>query len=206
MRRHKLEIEDSLEIEKVLAKAEWGILGINNSEFPALVPLNFVAHKNCVYFHGALAGEKFELAKKHPQVSFLVVDAYAQLPSYFFDAKAACPATQLYKSVLMKGRLRMVYNDEEKASALQLLMEKLQPEGGHEPIRADSELYKNRLKGVAVIAMDLEERSAKFKLGQDQTESWRENVCRQLAKRGCPVDHQTLSEIARLAAEAKSVR
>ncbi len=200
MRRKKLQMLNESEIKSVLATAEWGVLGIPRDGLaPALVPLNFVAIEDTVYFHGALAGEKFELAKTAPAVTFVVVDAYSQLPSYFFDERAACPATQLYKSVLATGNLRMVDEHAEKAEALQALMEKLQPEGGYEPITADSDLYQNRLKGVAVIAMDVNNVSAKFKLGQDQSQDWRDSVSSKLEHRGCPIDHSTASEIRRLA-------
>lgn len=198
MRREKLEITDINETKKVLDAAEWGVLGIHGSEYPALVPLNFVSLDKVVYFHGALAGEKFNLAKENPLVSFVVVEAYSQLPSYFFDEKAACPATQLYKSVILRGKLRLVDCDREKAAALQALMEKLQPEGGHEPITAESSLYQNKLKGVAVIAMDLHSHSTKFKLGQDRNDEWRDSVEKQLGMRGCPIDHSTIIEMKEL--------
>ena len=198
MRREKLEILDFEESKKVLDAAEWGVLGFSGSTYPVLVPLNFTYANNHVYFHGALAGEKFKLAKENPNVSFAVVQAYSQLPSYFFDERAACPATQLYKSVMLYGSLRLVSCDHEKAAALQALMEKLQPEGGYERITAESSLYQNRLKGVAVIAMEVHKQSTKFKLGQDRDEQWTENVLSQLQKRGCPVDHSTITEMRKL--------
>lgn len=199
MRRAKLEIKNEGEIRTLLASAEWGVLGISKpGSAPTLVPLNYVALGDTIYFHGALAGEKMELAAEAPTVSFVVVESYSQLPSYFFDERAACPATQLYKSLVAYGQLRIVESDEEKAAALQALMEKLQPEGGYEEITASSELYRNRLKGVAVIALDIEHVSAKFKLGQDQTSQWRDSVASKLGIRGCPVDHGTIAEMRRL--------
>lgn len=202
MRRQKLEVKEQNEISAVLHAAEWGVLGISRpGEAPVLVPLNFVANGQTIYFHGALAGQKMEVAQSEPQVSFVVVQAYSQLPSYYFDERAACPATQLYKSVISYGRLRLVEDDAEKASALQLLMEKLQPEGGYEPITPTSELYVGRLKGVAVIAFDIDDLSAKFKLGQDQKPEWRASIGEKLSTRGCPIDHATVSEMRRLACQ-----
>ncbi len=199
MRRTKLEMKEETEITTLLQVSEWGILGISQpGTAPALVPLNFVGTGEIIYFHGALAGQKMELAKSAPAVSFVVVQSYSQLPSYFFDAQAACPATQLYKSVIAYGQLRLVSCDNEKAAALQSLMEKLQPEGRYEKITATSDLYRNRLKGVAVIALDIERISAKFKLGQDQSSQWRGSVTHQLSARGCPVDHETIKEMERL--------
>jgi nitroimidazol reductase NimA-like FMN-containing flavoprotein (pyridoxamine 5'-phosphate oxidase superfamily) len=198
MRRTKLEILDQEKITELLNAAEWGILGISHVEYPVLVPLNFVRLDATIYFHGALAGEKFELCKDNPSATFVVVDAYSQLPSYFFDPVSACPATQLYKSVVMRGSLRLANSHPEKARAMQALMEKLQPQGGYEPITEDSDLYRNKLKGVAVIAFDIEDITAKFKLGQDQTPAWRDNVSQRLLERGCPIDHHTIEQMERL--------
>ena len=199
MRRHTLEIRDRQEIAKVLDAARWGVLGLSQSDCPVLVPLNFVYIDDTIYFHGAPAGEKFELCKENPRGTFLVVEDYSLLPSYAFDRAAACPATQFFKSVILRGHLRLVDSDKEKAQVLQALMTKLQPEGGHEPITQDSDLYRQKLRGVAVIGFSIEDMSAKFKLGQDQTPACRETVQQCLMERGYPVDLQTVSEMQRLA-------
>ncbi len=109
MRRQDCENRDTRELEGVLARADWGTLGLVSAQgTPVLVPLNFVFHEGRIIFHGAKAGEKFGLIQESPQASFLVVEAYAQVPSYAFDPVNACPATQYFKSVLVKGRVEEV--------------------------------------------------------------------------------------------------
>ena len=120
-----------------------------------------------LYFHGSPAGEKVATAQQNPAASCLVVDAHALLPSTFFDPENACPATQFFKSVLVKGHVRLVEDPAEKARALQALMEKLQPEGGFDPIAADNPRYQAALRGVAVLALSMESVTGKFKLGQN---------------------------------------
>ena len=63
----------------------------------------------------------------------------------------ACPATHFCKSVEIRGRCDLVDDLAEKAEALQALMEKYQPEGGHDPIRASDPVYAKALAGVAVF-------------------------------------------------------
>jgi len=198
MRRQKLEILDQEEIANVLSSSDWGTLGISQSGYPVLVPVNFVHIGSTIYLHSALGGEKFELCKKNPKGTFLVVQPYSILPSYFVESAGAWGATQLFKSVILRGRLHLVEGNEEKARALQALMVKLQPEGRYEPITAESDLYQNKLKQVAVIAFLIEDVTAKFKLGQDQTPAWRENIERCLLERGRVVDLLTVSETQRM--------
>jgi uncharacterized protein len=194
MRRKKLEVTAQEEIAGVLNQVDWGVLGISQSGHPVLVPLNFVHVDGTIYFHGAAAGEKFELSRKNPKATFVVVQEFSRLPSYFFDSLAA-RHTQFFKSVILKGSLHIVESLEEKALVLQRLMEKYQPEGRYEPITPDSDLYRQRLKGTAIIGFAIKEASAKFKFGQDETPAWRENVQQRLKERAHPLDEQTRAEM-----------
>jgi predicted FMN-binding regulatory protein PaiB len=117
------------------------------------------------------------------------------VPSYFRDPRLACPATQYYKCVMIRGRARVVTDADEKARALQTMMEKLQPEGGHEPISADSPLYRKSLKTTAVVAIEVERMTGKFKFGQNLPKSKRDGVAERLEARGCPVDRATAAAI-----------
>jgi nitroimidazol reductase NimA-like FMN-containing flavoprotein (pyridoxamine 5'-phosphate oxidase superfamily) len=180
MRRHDCECTDPKELDAVLARADWGTLGLVAADGrPVLVPL-------------AGAGEKVATIAHNPQASFLVVEAYAQVPSYAFHPQDACPATQYFKSVLVKGRIDRVEDPDEKAQALEALMEKLQPEGGHEPITAGSPTYRGALPGVAVFALTCQERTGKFKLGKQLKPEARAEVERVLEARNGPDDRRTL--------------
>jgi len=193
MRRQDCEMSDTKDLEAVLGRAEWGTLGLVSAQgTPVLVPLNFVFHEGRICFHGAMAGEKFGLIQKSPQASFLVVEAYAQVPSYAFDPVNACPATQYFKSVLVKGPVEEVRDPVRKAGVLEAMMKKLQPEGGYEPVRAESPTYQASLRGVAVFALTCEEMTGKFKLGQKLGTAARAKVEAVLEARGCPMDPHTI--------------
>lgn len=193
MRRKDKEATDPTAIEAVLRAAEWGTLGLAGPEgSPRLVPLNFVYHDGRIYFHGAHTGEKMQLLGAGGPATFLVVDAYAQVPSYAFDPVRACPASQYFKSVIAYGRVAPVEDVERKAEVLEALMRKLQPEGGYEPITASSPTYQASLRGVAVLEFTIEHLSAKFGLGQNLKPEVREGAERFLEQRGCPMDLRTL--------------
>jgi len=146
-----------------------------------------------LYFHGATEGEKMEALAADDRVSFVVAHDFSLVPSYFRDPKYACPATQYYKAVAIRGRARVVEDADEKARALQALMEKLQPEGGYVPISATEPLYRKSLQTTAVVAIEIERMTAKFKFGQNLPAAKREKVAERLTARGCPVDHETVA-------------
>ena len=197
MRRSEKEFTDQAAIAQVLDGAEWGVLGlVSPGGTPLLVPLNYVYFQERIYFHGAPAGEKMETLAVNGQATFLVVDAYAQIPSHVFDAQRACPATQYFKSVLLYGRVGIVGDLDRKAEVLQALMEKLQPEGGFRPITAADPMYHGSVKGVAILEFTVERSSAKVEVGQRLTADRRESVLRFLEKRGGEVDLRTLKAMA----------
>ena len=196
MRRRDKEVTDHGALEGILDGAEWGTLGLVTPEgHPRLVPLNFVRLQDRIYFHGSPSGEKMEVLKASGEAVFLVVDAYAQIPSYAFDPVSACPASQFFKSVMLHGRVAEVADPERKAEVLEALMRKLQPEGGYETITASSPTYAG-LRNVAVLEMTVERMSGKFGLGQKLRPEQRATVLDLLEQRGKPGDLRTMEAMA----------
>lgn len=196
VRRTDYEMTEREQMEALLRTATHGYLGLTGPDgWPRVVPLNFVTLDGKLYFHGATEGEKMDSIVADDRVTFVVVEDFSLVPSYFRDPKFACPATQYYKAVAIRGRARIVEDLDEKARSLQALMEKLQPEGGYEPITADDKLYRKSLRTTAVVAIEIERMTAKFKFGQNLPTSKREAVADQLTARGCPIDHRTVEEM-----------
>ena len=196
MRRREFEVTNSKELSVVLGAIEWGTLALITPEgTPLQVPLNFVQLEGHLYFHGSPAGDKIATLKQNSAASFLVVDAHALLPSTFFDPENACPATQFFKSVLVKGQVRLVEDLGEKARALQALMTKLQPQGGYDPISSDNPRYLVALRGVAVIAMSMDSVTGKWKLGQNLSSAQADGIMEQLEQRNSLNDCRTANAI-----------
>jgi nitroimidazol reductase NimA-like FMN-containing flavoprotein (pyridoxamine 5'-phosphate oxidase superfamily) len=180
-------------MERLLADAGHGFLGCTGADgWPLVFPLNFVYAEGMIYFHGAPEGEKMEAIVRDPRVSFTAAVAASLIPSYFRDPRSACPATQYYRSVMVRGRARVVEDAEEKARALQALMEKLQPEGGYEPIDAADRLYRGVLATTAVVAIHVEGMSGRFRFGQGRGARQVERIRQGLRERDTPLDRSTL--------------
>ncbi|HZS36202.1 MAG TPA: pyridoxamine 5'-phosphate oxidase family protein [Polyangia bacterium] len=134
---------------------------------PILKTVHGVIVDGAICFHGAPAGEKMEAIGRPVVVS--CEEVVAEVPSYFTDAERACPATTLYRSVQVHGVLELVEDAAEKARALQALMERFQPEGGHAPIAHDHPLYRAAVRGILIARVPLERLDGKSKLAQNRS-------------------------------------
>lgn len=195
MRRTELESTDPAVFAEVAAAAIVGELGLITADgTPRVVPLNFAAVGETVYFHGALAGEKYERIRDDGRCSFSMVASYALIPSYWTAPMHACPATHFFKSVELRGRCEIVEDPTEKAAGLQALMEKYQPEGGFEPIVADRRMYAKSLAGVGVFRV-AGAWTAKMKFGSNEPAKIRRVWIEKLRERAEPIDLATADEI-----------
>lgn len=169
---------------------------------PVLRALHVVRVGRAFYFHGAPVGEKSETYGALAVLS--AEEDVARIPSHFLDPERACPATTLYRSVQLHGRLDRVVEPNEKARALEALMKKLQPEGGYTPINADSPLYTKALAGIDVVRLVPDTIQGKKKLGQNRTPAERTRLYAGLLGRGEPGDYAAVEAV--LAANPRDER
>lgn len=196
MRRTELEVTNRLEAITILELAHVGHLGLVREDgWPRVVPLNFAFHDGRIYFHGAAEGEKYGILKKSPKVAFSADLPYSLIPSYWFSPNRACPATQLFKSVHIRGIAEVVEDPGEKAGALTEIMKKYQPEGKHDPIDPYGPAYQGHLEKTAAFRIRIEEMTVKGKFGQNLSAASREELARKLDARGLPLDRRTAGEI-----------
>ncbi|MCC7364031.1 MAG: pyridoxamine 5'-phosphate oxidase family protein [Dehalococcoidia bacterium] len=197
VRRKDYEHTDRAELLDFLDAMPHGFLSfIRPDGSPGLVAVNYTRVGACLYFHGATEGEKMASFAADPRVTFMVADGFSLIPSTWRDPELACPATQFYKAVVVHGEARIVETREEKAAALQSLMEKLQPEGGHRPITATDPKYAKSLDTTAVIAIPLTDMTAKFKFGQNLPKRKRAAIAGQLTERATGRDTETAATMA----------
>lgn len=193
VRRKDYQYQNAEAIDAFLDAATHGMLGFTRPDgSPGMVALNFVRVGRTLYFHGAPEGEKIRSLIRDPRAVFMVTADFSLVPSYYRSPRLACPATQYYKAVVVRGAVRQVAFRDEKAAALQALMEKLQPEGGHEPIM-DNALYRKSLDTTAVLALPMDEVTAKFKFGQNLPRRVRRSVATRLGDRDRPGDSETVA-------------
>jgi len=196
MRRNELAIQDPAFFTEVASRCDVGYLALVTAEdHPRSIALNFGAVGETVYFHGALDGEKYELIKTSPRAGFTMVRVYSFIPSYWSAPRYACPATQFFKSVEIKGVCEEVTDLGEKARGLMALMEKQQPEGEYDPIDPAVAPYTKALENVGVFRIVPDSWTGKVKFGQNEPERLRRIFVEKLTERGGPMDDETVREI-----------
>jgi nitroimidazol reductase NimA-like FMN-containing flavoprotein (pyridoxamine 5'-phosphate oxidase superfamily)/ribosomal protein S18 acetylase RimI-like enzyme len=171
----------------ILVRAPFVHLATTGSDgSPILRALHAVVVDEHLCFHGAPAGEKLDAIGKSAVVQ--ASEMVAELPSTFSDPERACPATTLYESAQLHGVITRVDDEQLKARALQALMQRYQPEGGHVPIAHDharyGELYAAAVRGVLVLAISLEHLDGKSKLLQNKKPHEVAHIVEQLWARG----------------------
>jgi len=196
VRRSELESEDRALFAELADTCEVGFLSlVTAAGYPRAIALNFAAISETIYFHGALEGEKFELILANPRVGFTIVKAYGYIPSTWSAPRYACPATQFFKSIEIKGTCSVVDDPAEKARGLGALMAKHQPEGGFDPIDPGVPVYAKALEGVGVFRVVPDSWTGKVKFGQNEPEKLRRIFVEKLRERGGIMDEETAREI-----------
>lgn len=121
MRRKDREVMDFEELIAIMKKCDVCRIALNDSGYPYILPLNFgLAVKDGraeLYFHGAPEGTKYELMQRDSRAGF-EMDCGHELR--FGEDNCSC--TMDYESVIGRGHIEMV-PDEEKLAALRILME-----------------------------------------------------------------------------------
>lgn len=119
MRKVDREIKDFNEIIDVINNLETIRIGINNDQYPYVVPVSFgyevIDQQLVFYFHGAKAGMKYDLIKKNPHVCVEGDICYR-----FKDTISS--VTCLYESIIAFGKCELVDDDQEVIKGLKLLL------------------------------------------------------------------------------------
>lgn len=183
MRRKDFECRDKVKAYKFLSLQDDGTLSSFNKEGEISIrPMNFVRIEDVIYFHGARRGEKVEGVSQ--KAVFNVYESHSLIPSYWFHKDDACPATAFFQSIIIKGDYNLVEDLNEKAFALQKMMEKLQPEGKHLALDKEANYYKKQLSRMSVFSLSIESFSYKVKLGQNWSLEKRNLIKDKLLERG----------------------
>lgn len=106
----KTEMYELLEAERV------GRLGLNDEPQPYVVPTDFAYKDGAIYIHSPVEGKKTALARKNSNVCF-------EVDRYNGDVTE-------YKSVIIRGQIEEVFDDNEKRDAMRLMSLKAARSGG----------------------------------------------------------------------------
>jgi hypothetical protein len=190
----QFEITDKALIDDILQTVSYGTLALCKNDVPYSVPVNFVFVDEVVYFHGAKSGKKASLIEQNGNCSFSVVQDFSVIRSYFSsDEGLACPASHFFKSVIVEGKVEIVNEYAQKAFALEMLMQKLQPEGRYKQLTDTA--YEKMINATQVFKITPREIKGKIKLGQHLPKQRFERIITHLKERGSEIDKLTIKQM-----------
>src|SRR5947208_3945139 len=147
---------DRATIHAILDEALICHVGFVAGERPVVIPTIHVRIGDTLYFHGSAASRMLRSLKDGIDACVTVT-----LLDGLVLARSAFHHSMNYRSVVVLGRGHEVTDREEKVRALEAIVEHVVP-GRAAIVRAPSE---SELKQTLVIAMPLEEASAKIRTG-----------------------------------------
>ncbi|MCR4793889.1 MAG: pyridoxamine 5'-phosphate oxidase family protein [Ruminococcus sp.] len=155
MRRSDREITDMKLIESFISSEKIMRIGFIDNEEVYIVPVNYgfseANGKYTFYFHGAVAGRKYELALCSPPVGFEIDGRYELI-----GADNACGHSAKYMSVIGTGKLSLIEGTDEKKAALEYVMKQA---AGRTGLEYDDEV----LSRTAVFKLEVKTMSCKAK-------------------------------------------
>lgn len=173
MRQKKYQIKSKSEIEKILQANRVGRLATNGSDgYPYITPLNYIYSDGVIYLHCAREGERIDNIKRDNKVCFEVDEPVAYIDTGFSPEKSACSVTQLYRSVIIRGKAALVDDINEKVDALNKLI------AVHEGIDVFCEITPDikAVKACAVIRITIDSMTGKQNIGGNRPSSFAEDV------------------------------
>jgi nitroimidazol reductase NimA-like FMN-containing flavoprotein (pyridoxamine 5'-phosphate oxidase superfamily) len=147
-------------IDAILDEALIAHLGIADEHGqPFVTPTLHARCGELVYLHGSTASRTLRALRAGAPVCLTV-----SLLDGLVLARAAMHHSANYRSAMLLGKARIVESPQEKLSALEAIVEHIVP-GRWAEARAPSE---NELKATAVLALPIDEASAKIRSGPPQ--------------------------------------
>ena len=185
MRRTKNEIKDQQQIKDILTEATIGRMAtIGADGFPYITPVNYVYHRDKIYFHCAHKGEKMDNISQDNKVCFEIDIPLSYLEVAFNRMNNGCKVHQLYKCVIIRGRASVVEDVETKIDALNALVASHEGNRDFDAITPEESLA----KACSVVEISIESISGKSDLLQERSKEYRRNIASDLATRGLPGD------------------
>lgn len=142
-------------ILEILRTGSVAHVGVNTSDGPLVLPMVYGLTDDTLYLHGALANSLLKSgADSDICVTVTIVDGLV-------FAKTPFNHSMNYRSVVVRGKARLVEDDDEVMRALRLMTDHIVPTWNTTRNPSPSEIRATR-----IIALPLDEKSAKVRAGE----------------------------------------
>lgn len=190
MRRARCEISDPRGVFEILQAGRIGHMAtLDDQGYPYITPVNYICQDGRIYFHSSPRGEKMENLWRDSRVCFEVDLPLAYLGVDCNPQQNPCRAHQLYQSVVIRGKARVLPEGRNKVEILNNLLAKYEGHRFFTPVTEESKGYST----CRVVEINPEKISGKAELAQSHPQQgYRKYILKRLAERGLPGDLETL--------------
>lgn len=123
------------EMTALLNREKYSVIAtVGQDGMPYAVPVNYIYLDGKIYFHGRKTGEKVDNITADPRCCFTVVTT----GGFEYTGEWACNTTTVYESVVIRGKVRVVEDENEKMRILRATVDILTPERKSDPINPKS--------------------------------------------------------------------
>ena len=172
----------------VRERAMGRLVTVGEDSVPHIGLYPFAYEGDVIEMHLNRADEQFADLRARRRCVFEVDEVLAVIPSYWVHPEYAGSATAYHRTVIFECLATVTEDPAVVAAQQQRLLAKHQPEGGFRPLSVDDPLYKGALNHLAAVKLQITQRRAKFKLGQNRPVEARARVIAALRERGRPGD------------------
>jgi nitroimidazol reductase NimA-like FMN-containing flavoprotein (pyridoxamine 5'-phosphate oxidase superfamily) len=148
MRRKDKAILDPHTINKILTESHICRLGLNDVEYPYILPMNYGYQDHCLYFHCAVAGKKIDLIEKNNKASFEI-----EYDSETIKDKVSCNWTTKYRSIMGFGEVEIIRDFNTKEAGLEIIMK--------QHGKTDNSFNEKMIDRVLILKLSITELTAK---------------------------------------------
>lgn len=148
MRRKERSIEDQNIINKILNTSHLCRIGLFDTPYPYILPLNYGHEDNTLYFHCAPEGRKINLIKKNNKVCFEIESNYRLVTD-----EISCKWTSEFQSLIGVGEIEIMLSPEEKVKGLDIIMK--------QHGKTDNQYPSKMLDKLLVLKLNIKELSGK---------------------------------------------
>lgn len=176
------------------------ILPGRGRRFPVVVPTPYLYEGGeSLWIHLQRSNPAWEALAESPDALFCVAAAQVFVPSEW-NANPSAPVqhgvpTAFYAAVQLECVARAVDDPDELADVLVRQTARLQPEGGHAPIRSGALPYGPMLQAIRGLELRIEAVRSKRKFAGNRAPQQRRRIAERLAARGGPGDLAARAEI-----------
>jgi nitroimidazol reductase NimA-like FMN-containing flavoprotein (pyridoxamine 5'-phosphate oxidase superfamily) len=118
MRQREISIE--AELLDVIKRCQWCHLAMVDPDGnPYVIPMNFGFREQLIFMHGAQHGKKISILRQNPAVC---INFSTDHLLHYQNEDVACSWSMKYRSVIVYGKAEFINEQEEKISALNIIM------------------------------------------------------------------------------------